>query len=323
MIYKVLVIAKNTFVETLRQPIYAVIIVAAMLMFILSPSLSMYTIGENEDIRLLRELGLSTLFLSGLFIAIFAAAGAIGKEIEDKTVATVLTKPVPRPAFIIGKFLGLVAALALAQYVCAIAMMLMVRNGVLESATDTHDYTVLTMAGIAVLGTLLISAMLNYFYDWKFSATGVVTAAVFATIAIVFLYFIDPHWRFNPANNSLSLFDVYASVLLFMGALTILSVAVALSTRFNIVVTLGACIGVFLLGLISDYIYGQLADTHSWAIIGRAIIPSLQVFWVSDAILEGTTVTLGYVTSVGIYTACFSGAMVLIAIALFQRRQVG
>jgi uncharacterized membrane protein len=140
---------------------------------------------------------------------------------------------------------------------------------------------------------------------------------------MVFLYFFDRDWRLNPANNGFTSFDFYAAILLFMGALTILSIATALSTRFNIVVTLTSCIGIFMLGLISDYIYGKLADTHSWAIVGRAIVPSLQVFWVSDAILEGTRVTLGYVESVAIYTACFVSAMLLFAIGLFQKRQIG
>ncbi|HSV26831.1 MAG TPA: ABC transporter permease subunit [Sedimentisphaerales bacterium] len=322
MIYKLLVIAKNTFTETLRQPVYAVILVAAMLMFIISPALSLYTIGEDDN-RLLRELGLSTLFLSGLFIAVFAAAAAVSREIEEKTVATVLTKPVPRPLFIIGKFIGLVGAVGLAQYLGTMVMMMTVRHGVVASATHRMDYPVLVIGIIAGVGTLLLSAFLNYFYDWKFSATGVVIATILLTLGMSFLYFIDPLWKFDPGNNGFESFEVYAALLLFMGTLTILSVAVALSTRFNIVVTLTCCAGVFLLGLISDYIYAQLVDTKPWAIIGRAILPSLQIFWVSDAITEGTTVTAAYVASVGIYTAFFIIAMLLLAISLFQKRQIG
>lgn len=323
MIYKLLVIAKNTFIETLRQPIYAVIIIAAMLMFVISPSLSMYTIAENDDNRLLREIGLSTLFLSGLFIAIFAASGAISKEIDDKTVATVLTKPVQRPIFILGKFLGLAMAVGLAQYLCTIAMMMTIRHGVPESSTGHADYAVWAVAGGTALGALLISALLNYFYDWKFSACGIVVAAILGTCGMAILSVIDREFKFNPAENGFTSFDINASLLLFMGVMTILSVAVALSTRFNVVVTLTSCIGIFLLGLISDYIYGQLAGAHSWAVVGRAVVPSLQVFWVSDAILEGTKVTLGYVGSVGTYAACYVGAMLLIAIGLFQKRQIG
>ena len=73
--FKLLTISKNTFIETLRQPIYAVIIIFALLLMLLAPAVSMYTL--DEDINLLRELGLSTLFLAGLFISVFAATGAI------------------------------------------------------------------------------------------------------------------------------------------------------------------------------------------------------------------------------------------------------
>ena len=54
---KLITIAKNTFVETLRQPVYAVIVATALLLFVVSPSLSMYTM--DDDNKFLRELGLS------------------------------------------------------------------------------------------------------------------------------------------------------------------------------------------------------------------------------------------------------------------------
>jgi len=71
---KLFVLAKNTFTEILRQPVYAVIIIAALLLFAISPSLAMYTM--SDDNKLLREIGLSTLFLASLFIAIFSARGS-------------------------------------------------------------------------------------------------------------------------------------------------------------------------------------------------------------------------------------------------------
>lgn len=104
-------IAKNTLIETLRQPVYAVIISIALLLFLISPSLAMYTM--DDDNKLLREIGLSTLFLASLFTAIFSASGAVSVELENKTIMTVLTKPVQRPIFLIAKFLGVMAAVAL------------------------------------------------------------------------------------------------------------------------------------------------------------------------------------------------------------------
>ena len=62
MINKLFTVAKNTFTETLRQPVYSVILAFALFLFILSPSITMYSL--DEDIKLLREIGLSTLFIT-------------------------------------------------------------------------------------------------------------------------------------------------------------------------------------------------------------------------------------------------------------------
>jgi ABC-2 type transport system permease protein len=318
---KLFTLAKNTFIETLRQPIYATIIIVALLLFFISPSLTMYTM--SDDNKLLRELGLSTLFLAGLFIAIFAASGAVAEEIDNKTILTVLSKPVQRPIFIVAKFLGVAAAVALAHYICTIALLMAIRHGVLESARDTHDWTVIGTAGVVTALTLMITAFFNYVYDWKFSSTAVVLGSIFATLGLLFLIFIDRNWQFNPKGNGINALDVYGSVLLLLAAVVIAALAVALSARFNIVVTLSACIGIFLLGLVSDYTFGRFAQTSIWARVGRFLVPNLQIFWISDAIYEGSEVPLKYILLSASYALCYTTAILLAAIALFQRRQVG
>ncbi|MFC1676575.1 ABC-2 transporter permease [Planctomycetota bacterium] len=319
--YKLLALIKNTFTETLRQPIYAILILAALLLFTILPSLTMYTMGDDN--KLLREIGLSTLLLTSLFISIFSASGALADEIENKTVITVLSKPIRRPVFVIAKFLGVAGAVALAHYICTIALLMSIRHGVLDAGWKHHDWTVIVAAGGTVLLSLGLSAFLNYVYDWRFSSTAVVLAAVFGTLSMILLSFIDPEWKFNPAGNNINAFDIYASALLLCAAVIMVSLAMAVSARFNIVVTLSACIGMFLLGLISDYVFGQLAATHIWAKIGRFIVPNLQVFWISDAIYEGSPVPITYVLMGGTYALCYTTAILFIAIALFQRRQVG
>ena len=318
---KLFTIAKNTFIETLRQPVYAVIIVTALLLFFISPSLTMYTMGDDN--KLLREIGLSTLFLASLFIAIFSASGAVAEEIENKTITTVLSKPVQRPIFIIAKFFGVAAAVALAHYICTIALLMAIRHGVLESVNDTSDWTVISTAAVIVVSAFLLSAFFNYVYDWKFSSTAIVLVGIFATFGIVFLSFIDRNWQFNPQDNGINALDVYGAVLLLLATIIIVALAVAFSARFNIVVTLSACIGIFLLGLISDYTFGRFAETHIWAKIGRFLVPNLQIFWISDAIYEGSEVPLKYILISATYAVCYTTAILLSAVALFQRRQVG
>jgi len=324
--HKLFTITKNTFIETLRQPVYAIIIIAAVLLFFISPSLTMYTM--SDDNKLLREIGLSTLFLTSLFIAIFSASGAVAEEIDNKTITTVLSKPVQRPIFIVAKFFGVAAAVILAHYICTVALLMAIRHGVLESASDTHDWTVISTAAAVVGAAFLLSAFFNYFYDWKFTSTAIVLTAVFATAGIVFLAFIDENWKFNPKENGLNPLDIYGSVLLLLAAMIVVALAVALSARFNIAVTLSACVGVFLLGLVSDYTFVGLfaqggIEPPIWAKIGRFLVPNLQIFWISDAIYEGSVVPVGYILISASYALCYTTAILALAIALFQRRQVG
>jgi ABC-2 type transport system permease protein len=318
--HNLLTIAKNTLIETLRQPVYAVIIVIALLLFLISPSLSMYTM--DDDNKLLREIGLSTLFLASLFVAIFSASGAVSVELENKTVMTVLTKPVQRPIFLLAKFLGVAAAVALAHYLCTIALLMSIRHGVMETASDTHDWTVLGAAAVIVVATVLLSAFFNYVYDWKFTSTAILIAALLATAGIIFLVFIDKQWKFNPRENGIHTLDIYGSILLFFAAVVIAALAVAFSTRFNTMVTLAACIGIFLLGLVSDYVFGRFAEVYLWARLGRLLVPNLQVFWISDAIYEGSRVPLSYIFISGSYALCYTTAILALAVALFQRKQI-
>jgi len=319
--HKLFTLAKNTFIETLRQPVYAVIIIAALLLLFISPSLTMYTM--SDDNKFLREVGLSTLFLASLFIAIFSASGAVAKEIENKTITTVLTKPVQRPIFIIAKFIGVAAAVALAHHICTIALLMAIRHGVLVTVSDTHDWTVISTAAVVVAAAFLLSAFFNYAYDWRFSSTAVVLTGIFATLGIVFLAFIDRNWQFNPADNGINALDVYGSVLLLLAAIIIVALAVALSTRFNIMVTLSACVGIFLLGLVSDYTFGRFAETQLWAKICWFLLPNLQIFWISDAIYEESAVPVKYIVISATYAVCYTTAILALAVALFQRRQVG
>ena len=243
MLYKLYSIAKNTFIETIRQPVYAVIVAVAVLLFFLSPSLTMYSMGDDN--KLLRELGLSTLFIAGLFIAVFSASAAITEEIETKTILTTLSKPIPRYLFILGKFIGTIAAVILAQYILTIAMIMTIRHGVMSTASDTHDMTVLVSTAVTIGLSLIITAFFNYSYDWKFTSTAIVLVAIFATISIVFLSFINRDWKFDPLNNGINSLDIYGSILLLIALCVLTAAALMFSARFNVLVTLSLSIGLF------------------------------------------------------------------------------
>ena len=103
-------IAANTFKETIRDRILAVIVVFALLMIVAGLWLGSISLGEQG--RMMKDFGLVAVTAFGLIVAVFVAAGLVHKEVEKRTVYVLFSKPVSRVAFISGKFVGLCATMA-------------------------------------------------------------------------------------------------------------------------------------------------------------------------------------------------------------------
>lgn len=103
-------IAVNTFKETIRDRILAVIVVFALLMIAAGLWLGSISLGEQG--RMMKDFGLVAVTAFGLIVAVFVAAGLVHKEVEKRTVYVLFSKPVSRVAFICGKFAGLCATMA-------------------------------------------------------------------------------------------------------------------------------------------------------------------------------------------------------------------
>lgn len=104
-------LALNTFRETIRDRILYVILVFALLM--IGSTLFLGTLTIGQDRKILLDVGLAAIELFGVAIAVFVGTSLLHKELDKRTVFVVLTKPVPRWQFIIGKFLGLSATLGI------------------------------------------------------------------------------------------------------------------------------------------------------------------------------------------------------------------
>jgi ABC-type transport system involved in multi-copper enzyme maturation permease subunit len=154
-----LAIARNAFLESIRQPVFVVLVLAGILALVLNVNLAAFTL--EDDNKLLIDLGLSTLFLSGLLMAAFTATSVLSREIENKTVLTVVSKPVPRPQVVVGKFLGVAAAIATAYWLLAAVFLLTVRHRVQSSvrAEDIFDPPVVTFGLLAIGLTFLIAGL--------------------------------------------------------------------------------------------------------------------------------------------------------------------
>lgn len=106
---RVLSIAFNTFRENIREKLLYNLLIFALLMIGSSILLTRLTVGEWD--RLIINLGLSSINFFGVLIAIFVGISLVSKEIDKKTIYTILSKPVPRYEFLLGKYLGLMITL--------------------------------------------------------------------------------------------------------------------------------------------------------------------------------------------------------------------
>lgn len=109
MISRLSAISLNTFREAVRDRVLYNLILFAILLVASAPLFSQISIGLEKLILI--NLGLSSISLFGVIIAIFVGIGLVFKEIEKKTLYTILSRPVRRWEFITGKYLGLVLTL--------------------------------------------------------------------------------------------------------------------------------------------------------------------------------------------------------------------
>jgi len=117
---KIIVIARNTFRETVRDRILLLIIVFAVI--VLVASLLAASVSLNQELRVIESFGLTSLLLFLVIITIFLGTQLMFREVERKTIYFTLTKPISREEFYLGKFLGLAATVAVAGVLIGIAL---------------------------------------------------------------------------------------------------------------------------------------------------------------------------------------------------------
>ena len=103
-------IAVSVFRESVRDKVLYNLVFFAVLLIAASLLLGQLTAGQ--EVKIIKDLGLSAMSIFGLFIAVFIGIGLVSKEVERRSIYALLSKPITRSQFIVGKYLGLVLTLA-------------------------------------------------------------------------------------------------------------------------------------------------------------------------------------------------------------------
>src|SRR5215218_8790416 len=103
------VVAVNVFRESVRDRVPYNLVLFAMLLIASSYLLGQLTAGQ--DIKIIKDLGLAATSIFGLFIAVFIGIGLVSKEVERRSVYSLLAKPIRRSQLVVGKYAGLTLTL--------------------------------------------------------------------------------------------------------------------------------------------------------------------------------------------------------------------
>ncbi len=132
---RVSVIATATAKEAISQPLFSLLTIVGVVALVVYIYIPYNTFGE--DVKMLKTSGMTTIKVLAIMIALWTASVSVSDEIEGRTALTVLSKPVGRRQFIMGKFLGIVWPILLMFVILGILFLLTVSYKVVYDARET------------------------------------------------------------------------------------------------------------------------------------------------------------------------------------------
>ena len=162
-------VAINVFKESVRDRVPYNLALFAVLLIATSFLLGQLTAGQ--DIKIIKDLGLASIAVFGLFIAIFIGIGLVSKEVERRSIYSLLAKPVSRPQFIVGKYAGLVLTLAVNVTVMTLALYAVLASLTYLKAADPSatwetpgtDVRLIKAVGLIFVELMIVTAVALFF----------------------------------------------------------------------------------------------------------------------------------------------------------------
>ena len=304
--------------ELVRQPVFLVLFIVSSVVCFGLASVPYFGMGYNDrqneafDLELVENGALSVMLISGLFAAVICASSSLAEEIRTGTALAVLSKPVSRVHFIVGKYLGIAGALAVVTYANLVGVLLASRGAfdAYGRADEIGTVTFLLFVGLALAG----AGGLNYYLNKQFVPWAVLLAICFMTMSFLVIccmdkevaaeywepqaqqhahfsqiwiwetetkgynYFTDeiiPVTDTNPKATFAQGVDwslLQATLLVLFMLWVLAALALLCSTQLGMMPTLLICIGLFLLGLMNDYFFGRPAQGGAFVTSGDILL---------------------------------------------------
>jgi ABC-type transport system involved in multi-copper enzyme maturation permease subunit len=304
-------VALAAFRESIRQPMFWLLTVGGLGLMGLSLILPYYTFGE--DYKMMKELGYSQLLLFAAAFCVIAASSSISEEIEGRTAVTLMSKPVSRRHFLLGKFFGIL----LAGLVMTVLLGWVLLWMLLYKEQDEMLLRLNPPPDPAWLVQLLQDYLPAGPGSWLLRGVGL--------------------W----CHDAGTFFPALA--ISFGHVMILLAVAVALATRVSMLVNVPVCLAVYFLGhltpilksvaaqQLAEQAAGQLQQTGYQLIAFLAnvfdvLLPGLDLFdlssaFIRDAPLPPLPFSL-YTLNVLVYAGMYTAIALLFGLILFEDRDL-
>jgi ABC-type transport system involved in multi-copper enzyme maturation permease subunit len=174
---RALLVARNTFREVVRDRVLMGIVIGGLALLAVTRVASPLAMGEG--LRLTVDLGLSSISWLGLLVVLTVGTAIVSKEIDRRTIFNLLSRPLPRPLYLIGKWLGLTLALFAVAAILGTALWLLVTAlghgsyaGAIAEAVFLASLELAVINSLAVMFSALSTPDLSALYTLGFFIGG-------------------------------------------------------------------------------------------------------------------------------------------------------
>ena len=313
-------VAYAAFREACRQPLFWLIVAGGTALIWISASVPYFTFGD--DYKMMKQIGFDIIMLSAALFGVLAASMSISEEIEGRTAVTLMSKPVNRRQFLIGKYLGIVMSCLIMSLILSWTLNFALRwhrefDPINYAADPTDPFSAPADKLVDPMTFQAQKTVVPLFEKPVPSAPGKSLARGCG------LWFSD-----TVAHN--------LGVLLGFGQVMILvAIACALATRLSFIVNLVICLLIYIVGHLAPVLIkvteagGGDAAMGLVGFLGRlfdVLLPALEFYNMGPAIIRETPLDLwqfgGYVLTVLGYSVIYTAIALIVGLLLFEDRDL-
>ncbi len=314
-------VAMAAYREACRQPMFWLIILASTALIWFSVGIPYFTFGD--DYKMMKQIGFDVVMLSAVLFGVLAASMSISEEIEGRTAVTLMSKPVNRRQFLIGKYLGILMACLLMSLILGwtlnFALRAMREFDPINNAADPTDPT--GMPTDKVVDPMTFQAQRTVVPLFEKPVPSNPGKAIARGCGL---------WFSDTLAHTLGIMLGFGQVMILV------AIASALATRISFVVNLVLCLLIYFLGHLAPVLVRVTETAGATGVgvglvgfLGRlfdVLLPALEFYNMGPAIIRETPLDLWqfawYVVTVLGYSLIYTSIALVVGLLLFEDRDL-